>query len=357
MGQEEGWKDFVDEWGNPKGRHIAGRVALTGDASNRRYFRVRFEGEAHPRTAILMERQGTLGFKKSEEAVSGGAPEPPGDPFLLVADAFGALGLPVPSLYHRLPDGSKTLQEDLGDETFFSRLQRFPGEEDALTEKALALLVRLQAVRPEGPLSWVRDREYSRELVRWEFEHFVEYGLAGVPERDLGRIRKSFDREAADLAGEESKVLVHRDYHSRNIMVRSDGSLALIDFQDLLWGSPAYDLASLLFDAYRTVPLEKIERALGRYLDLAREGGGGRLPTSSKEEAMERLCRHAFQRNLKACGRFFYIADVKKNPAFLASVAGTHANMLRIVGRVPSMAPLYDTFSPYLRFPDTPFSP
>ncbi len=355
MGQEEEWKGFVDEWGALTGRRIAGRVPLTGDASNRRYFRVRFEGEDLPRTAILMERQGTLGFKKSEEAVSGGAPEPPGDPFLLVADAFGDLGLPVPSIYHRLPDGSKTLQEDLGDETFFSCLERQPGEEESLTERALALLVRIQSAQPEGTLTWVRDRAYSRELIRWEFEHFVEYGLAGAPERDLRRIREGFDREAADLAGEAVKVFVHRDYHSRNIMVRPDGSLALIDFQDLLWGSPYYDLASLLFDAYRTVPLEKIEKALDRYLALARQAGV--LPTVSNEEAMERLCRHAFQRNLKACGRFFYIADVKKNPAFLASVAGTHANMLRIVGRVPSLAPLYETFSSSLRFPDASPSP
>lgn len=355
MEQEDGWKEFVEEWGNREGRRIAGRVPLTGDASNRRYFRVSFEGERLPRTAILMERQGTLGFKKSEEAVSVGAPEPPGDTFLLVADAFETLGLPVPSIYHRLPDGSKTLQEDLGDETFFSCLQKHPGDEDFLTDKALSLLVSIQAVRPEGPLLWVRDRAYSRELIRWEFEHFVEYGVAGAQEGALARIREKFYREAADLAGEEIKVLVHRDYHSRNIMVRSDGSLALIDFQDLLWGSPYYDLASLLFDAYRTVPLEKIEKALGRYLELAQKAGV--LPAVSREAAMERLCRHAFQRNLKACGRFFYIADVKKNPAFLASVAGTHANMLRIVGRVPSLAPLYEAFSPYLRFPDSPSSP
>ena len=355
MTHDEEWKEFVEGWGREKGRVLGGRLPLTGDASNRRYFRVEFKGEGGPRTAILMERQGTLGFKKSEEAVSGGAPEPPGDPFLLVADALGRRGLPVPSIYHRLPDGSKTLQEDLGDETVLSRLQSEAKAEGSLTEKALSLLVRLQSARPDGDLSWVRNRPYSRELIRWEFEHFVEYGLANVPEGRLRQIREGFDREAADLAGEETKVLVHRDYHSRNIMVRADGSLALIDFQDLLWGSPYYDLASFLFDAYRTVPLERIEKALARYLDLAQESGV--LPETSHEEAMERLCRHAFQRNLKACGRFFYIADVKKNPAFLGSVAGTHANMLRIVGRVPSLAPLYESFSSYLRFPDPLSSP
>ena len=355
MTHDAEWKEFVEGWGKPKARIPAGRIPLTGDASNRRYFRVEFKGEEPPRTAILMERQGTLGFKKSEEAVSGGTSEPPGDPFLLVADALGRRGLPVPSIYHRLPDGSKTLQEDLGDETVLSRLQSEATAEESLTEKALALLVRLQAIRPDGDLSWVRNRPYSRDLIRWEFEHFVEFGLAGVPEGRLRQIREGFDREAADLAGEEAKVLVHRDYHSRNIMVRTDGSLALIDFQDLLWGSPYYDLASFLFDAYRTVPLERIEKALARYLDLAE--GAGVLPMATHEAAMERLCRHAFQRNLKACGRFFYIADVKGNPAFLGSVAGTHANMLRIVGRIPSLAPLYERFSPYLRFPDPPASP
>jgi hypothetical protein len=98
-----------------------------------------------------MERQGTLGFKKSEEAVSGGAPEPPGDPFLLVADAFGDLGLPVPSIYHRLPDGSKTLQEDLGDETFFSCLERQPGEEESLTERPWPFLSGFSLLSRRGP--------------------------------------------------------------------------------------------------------------------------------------------------------------------------------------------------------------
>ncbi|MGC8528788.1 MAG: aminoglycoside phosphotransferase family protein [Leptospirillia bacterium] len=355
MTHDDEWKEFVEDWGKENARVLAGRTPLTGDASNRRYFRVEFKEKTHPKTAILMERQGTLGFKKSEEAVSGGASEPPGDPFLLVADALGRRGLPVPSIYHRLPDGSKVLQEDLGDETVLSRLQSEAAAEEALTEKALALLVRLQTARPDGDLSWVRNRPYSRELIRWEFEHFVEYGLAGVPEGQRRKIREGFDREAADLAGEEIKVLVHRDYHSRNIMVRTDGSLALIDFQDLLWGSPYYDLASFLFDAYRTVPLEKIEKALARYLDLAQ--GAKVMPITARDAAMERLCRHAFQRNLKACGRFFYIADVKKNPAFLGSVAGTHANLLRIVGRVPSLAPLYESFFSYLRVPDSLSSP
>ena len=350
MAEEEDWRIFVEEWSKREGREISGRTPLTGDASNRRYFRVFLRGTKCPHSAILMEREGTLGFKKSEEAVSKTSPEPPGDPFLLVAEAFGRRGLPVPAIYHRRPDGSKTLQEDLGDETILSRMTSCPGEAQSLTEKSLALLVALQSERPEGDLSWVCARPYSRELVRWEFEHFVEYGLTEAPETALSEIREVFDREAAALAGEKVQVLVHRDYHSRNIMVRQDGSLALIDFQDLLVGSPFYDLASLLFDAYRTVPLDKIEEALARYLELGKKARI--LPETGFEEAMERLCRHAFQRNLKACGRFFYIADVKKNPAYLGSVAGTHANMIRLVRRVPSLLPLYRTFSGYLRFPD-----
>ncbi len=350
MAEDEDWRLFVEEWSRKEGREITGRTPLTGDASNRRYFRVFFRGAKRPHSAILMEREGTLGFKKSEEAVSKASLDPPGDPFLLVADAFGRRGLPVPAIYHRLEDGSKTLQEDFGDETFLSRVMAHPGQAELVTEKSLTLLVALQAERPDDDLSWVRARPYSRELIRWEFEHFAEYGLSGASGSALSEIGLAFDREAAALAGEKVQVLVHRDYHSRNIMVRQDGSLALIDFQDLLVGSPYYDLASLLFDAYRTVPLEKIEESLARYLELGQKAGI--LPETGFEEAMERLCRHAFQRNLKACGRFFYISDVKKNPAYLGSVAGTHANMVRLVRRVPSLAPLYRTFSDYLRFPD-----
>ena len=344
------WKAFVGEWlgktGQPGGFD---REPLAGDASNRRYFRVKFS-EGVPSTAVLMQKNAGEGFKKSEEAVSKAAEDPPGDPFILIARFLAANGIPVPELYHVRESGELVLQEDLGEHTLAGRLSQSPGETKSLTERTLSLLVALQKVPWKKGIPWLSGRTFSRELIRWEFEHFVEYGLAGAPDPALSRIRDLFDRESAFLARETSPVLVHRDYHSRNIMVREDGRLALIDFQDLLLGSPFYDLASFLFDPYRSLSMDEIRGWLDLY--LARAIAGGVLPADlSREEASELLFRHGFQRNLKACGRFFYIADVKGNPSFLGSVSGTHKNLERLARTLPALTSVYEEVRPFRRNP------
>ena len=237
------WKAFVGEWVARQGATGGfDRTPLAGDASNRQYFRVRFSDPDLP-TAILMQKNAGEGFKKSEEAVSATGEGPPGDPFILVGRFLRERGLPVPALYHVREDGSLLLQEDLGDHTLFGWLACDPEETDTLTDKALSLLVRLQKIAWQEGLPWISGRTFNRELIRWEFEHFVEYGLAGVSGEAQARIREDFDRESELLAKVDRPVPVHRDYHSRNLMVREDGELGLIDFQDLLLGSPLTPLS------------------------------------------------------------------------------------------------------------------
>jgi aminoglycoside/choline kinase family phosphotransferase len=128
-------------------------------------------------------------------------------------------------------------------------------------------------------------------------------------------IRGEFERIAELLAG-QPRVFVHRDYHSRNLMV--DGQrLGVIDFQDALMGPATYDLASLLRDAYIELDEALIDRLINRYLDRLttyREVWGNR-------ETFRRLFDlTSIQRNLKAAGRFVYIDRVKGNPKFLADI-------------------------------------
>ena len=347
---EGDWKGFVREWLERQG--LTGgfdRTPLAGDASNRQYFRVHFSDTSLP-TAILMEKNAGEGFKKSEEAVSGTGEGPPGDPFILIARFLRDRGIPAPALYQFRQDGSLILQEDLGDQTLHGRLAGEPGETDPLTGKVVSLLVSLQKLSWKEGLPWLSGRTFSRELIRWEFDHFIEYGLRGTSARAFARIQEDFDRESDLLAGDTPPVPVHRDYHSRNLMVRDDGELGLIDFQDLLLGSPFYDLASFLFDAYRTLPMETIRHWLSHYREMAVEEGI-LSPALSTEAAESSLFRHAFQRNLKACGRFFYIADVKGNPSFLPSVAQTHRNLERLAEALPELASVYERIRPHLRRP------
>ena len=351
MGEAKGWKDFVEEflaqrkWAT--GHEI---VPLAGDASNRQYFRIRLTGADRPSIVLMRKNQGEE-FKRSEEAVSVHGQGPPGDPFILVARFLKKSGLPVPDLYQTREDGSLILQEDLGDQTLFSRLAVHPEEEERLTESVLRLLVALQGLSWSGEMEWLEDKRYTADLIRWEFEHFLEYGLRSADPATLAGLREKIDHESKILAGSFPSVLVHRDYHSRNLMVREDGSLGLIDFQDLLLGSPFYDVASFLFDPYRNLSTEKIERWTRFYCDLALEKKI--LPKQTTlDDCLVALFHHAFQRNLKACGRFFYIADVKGNPSFLGSVSGTHRNLERLAGKVPELGDFHEQIRPFLRRPD-----
>jgi len=322
-------------------------LSLTGDASNRRYFRV--VSKKPPLSAILMQKGRPEGFKASEEKTGRGENVPPGDPFLLIGKMLSEASLPVPKILGENDDGSLLLQEDLGDASLYSYLKEHPEEERDLSFRILDLLLAFgKQTIPQDSL-WLRSRIYSEELLIWEFEHFLEYGVSISDPSVRSRIRSLFQEEALALFGRLPTVPVHRDFHSRNIMISGRGPV-LIDFQDMLMGSPLYDLASWVFDAYRTLPDDLLgELVLAHFhrgVDL------GLLPADLRQgEHRNLLARMALQRNLKACGRFFYIRDVKGNPGYMESVSGTHENMKRLARWEPSIAPLVESFLPFLRNP------
>jgi aminoglycoside/choline kinase family phosphotransferase len=182
----------------------------------------------------------------------------------------------------------------------------------------------------------------------WEFDHFLEYGIVarqGKPmcADDYLPIRGEFEKIAELLAG-QPRVFVHRDYHSRNLMV--DGErLGVIDFQDALMGPATYDLASLLRDAYIELDEALIDRLINRYLD--------RLATHrhvwTNREAFRRLFDFtSIQRNLKAAGRFVFIDRVKGNPNFLADVPRVMNYVKRNLQKYPELETLRKHLTPYV---------
>jgi aminoglycoside/choline kinase family phosphotransferase len=285
---------------------------LAGDASNRRYFRVR----AGDTSYVLMQMADPEGFKASEEAVTGAVPvdEPP---FLNLQRYLKAGGCPVPEVVGVDLERGLVLLEDLGDLSLMAWLAD-AGEEAAFARygEAVDRLVALQRDTPLDDGCVARHRTYTAELLEWEFDHFVEYGLEArlgnplAPEA-RGLLAGHFASISAEIAA-QAVTLVHRDYHSRNLMVRPDGSLGVIDFQDALMGPATYDLASLIWDPYVTLPEGLAEDLIARYRVQAPVPLGPDFPRA--------LARTALQRLLKAAGRFVYIDRVKGNPAFLADV-------------------------------------
>ena len=323
---------------------------LAGDASNRRYFRIELTG-ATARSVILMQLAEPEAFKQSEEAVSGAAHQVTELPFLNILSHLSKAGVSVPRLYHYDQPTGLLYLEDFGDLTLSEACREASAADlDARYTQAVDALVHMQvkATSSADPNCLAFHRSFDVPLLMWEFDHFLEYGIEarqGTPMKDEGRreIRGAFGKIAELLAG-EPRVFVHRDYHSRNLMV--DGArLGVIDFQDALMGPATYDLASLLRDAYIELDEALIDRLINRYLD--------QLATHRQVWTNREVFRRLFdftsiQRNLKAAGRFVYIDRVKGNPKFLSDIPRTLGYVRRNLYKYPELFALRSALARYV---------
>ena len=323
---------------------------LAGDASNRRYFRIELTG-ATARPVVLMQLAEPEAFKQSEEAVSGVAHQVAELPFLNILSHLSKAGVSVPRLYYYDQAAGLLYLEDFGDITL-SEACREAGSTDleARYTQAIDTLVHMQstATSPADPKCLAFHRSFDVPLLMWEFDHFLEYGIVarrGKPmcADDYLPIRSEFENIAELLAG-QPRVFVHRDYHSRNLMV--DGErLGVIDFQDALMGPATYDLASLLRDAYIELDEVLIDRLINRYLNRL----GTHRQVWANREAFRRLFDFtSIQRNLKAAGRFVYIDRVKGNPNFLADIPRVLNYVKRNLQKYPELDRLRNHLTPYV---------
>lgn len=324
---------------------------LAGDASNRRYFRIHLDGEPNNRTAsvILMQLAEPEAFKASEEAVSGTV-QIAELPFTNILAHLSAFRLPVPTLHYYDREAGLLYLEDFGDLTLLEACAKADASRIAsLYKQAIDSLVVIQgkATAPANPACVAFHRKFDVPLLMWEFDHFLEYGVnarrpAPMKAEDAVLVQNEF-RKIAELMAAQPHVFVHRDYHSRNLMV--DGNrIGIIDFQDALMGPAAYDLASLLRDAYLALDESLVDELIAYYLDgLARHGL--RMEPTAYRRVFDLT---SIQRNLKAAGRFVYIDRVKHNPKFLADIPRVLGYVRRNLEKYPELAPLRQHLAPYV---------
>ena len=223
-------------------------VPLTGDASDRKYFRVITPVEPRePREPVEPALSIVL-------ALHAGPIEFATLPFANVSELMQRIGLPVPVIRGH-SDGLGILAlQDLGDVTLQAHLgARSPAEHAALYRQAVALVEVLQRRGAElaSDAYLPYGIAFDVEKLTWELDfftkHFVE-GYRGIrlSADDRATLAEEWAVIARELAS-EPRVLCHRDYHSRNLML-SEGSLYIIDFQDARMGPDTYDLDSLLRD-------------------------------------------------------------------------------------------------------------
>lgn len=299
--------------------------AMPGGASTRRYLRVSAGGTS----AVAMFVPDAAPEEVTHGAVSARWP------FLEVHALLDARGVRVPRVLGEACDDGLLLLEDLDDLTLAAFLERSPERREEVYRLAVTDLARAQKMLrdlPDGSI--VRGRAFDETLLRWELDHFREWGL-DARERELSPAdRATFDAVADRLAQRIAALprgFVHRDYQSRNLMVKEPGGgleLVWIDFQDALLGPRAYDLVALLQDSYQSFDRAFVDARLD---DFAREAG---LDAKGRADLGRELDLVSVQRKLKDAGRFVFIDRVKKNPSFLDYVEPTLAKVRASLARL-----------------------
>ena len=303
----------------------------SADASFRRYFRLTFAAGSPSR--IVMDAP------PEKEDVR---------PWLHVAELFRAAGAHVPEVLAQDLDHGFLLLSDLGSTTYLNALQ--PPADQApdlhraahLYADALGALAAIQCASRPGVLP-----EYDRALLLRELQLFPEWYIArhkGVTltDAETAMLDTAFERIlAVNLA--EPQVFVHRDYHSRNLMLLdpADGLGAnpgIIDFQDAVYGPISYDLVSLFKDAYIHWDEDFILDMLIRYWETARKLG---LPVRAEFADFHRDFEWmGVQRHIKVLGIFARLCHRDGKDGYLADMPLVMDYLRRACKRWRDLGPL-----------------
>ncbi len=282
-------------------------VPVSGDASFRRYFRVTNAG----RTYIVMDAP-----PSHEDCV----------PFVALAQHWHQQGVAVPALVQKDLAQGFLLLEDFGDELLLGALTEPDADNldsaDTLYLGALTELLRIQQLT-EAPDFTLPP--YDAALLDREMQLFPDWLLSqqlglelGNSERALLDTAFAYLRESA-LA--QPEVVVHRDYHSRNLLVRPGTDLpGVIDFQDAVRGPVTYDLVSLLKDCYIRWPESKLDQWVAHYHRLSLDAGLHHADADTFRQWFELM---GMQRHLKAAGIFARLSIRDGKTGYLGDIPRT----------------------------------
>ncbi len=289
----------------------------SSDASFRRYFRVDAPDGA---TYIAMD-----------------APPPHEDvrPFIHVAEVFGEAGVSVPKVLEKDVDRGFLLLSDLGTTTYLHQLNHDTAHK--LYLDAIDALVLIQTQSKPGVLP-----EYDRALLHRELMLFPDWYIGKhlgitMTEKQTKLLNSVFDTLLANNLA-QPQVYVHRDYHSRNLMVTDRGNPGILDFQDAVYGPITYDLVSLLRDAYIQWDEEMVLDWAIRYWERARRAG---LPVSHDVDAFYRDFEFmGLQRHLKVLGIFARLFHRDGKDGYLKDLPLVMEYTRKAAGRYKALSPL-----------------
>src|SRR5580698_10784763 len=294
----------------------------SSDASFRRYFRVFHEGGTH----IVMDA-------------------PPGRedvrPYLNITVTLETAGVHVPRVYEWDIERGLLLLEDLGTRQYLPVLEA-GGDADQLYRDALQSLADIQV---RGRESAFQLPAYDREVLVREMALMPEWFCARHLQMELTRAQGEMLTAAFEFlvaeALEQPQVFVHRDYHSRNLMITRERNPGVIDFQDALRGPVGYDLVSLLKDCYISWPRKRVEGWVRDYRLMMHERGS-RSAGTNDAQMLRWFDVIGIQRHLKVLGIFARLWYRDGKSGYLNDLPLTLQYVIDACAAFPQLAGLRD---------------
>jgi aminoglycoside/choline kinase family phosphotransferase len=321
--------DAIANFLTASGWEGAERVFLAGDASFRHYERV--QDVATNRTAVLMDAP------PEKEPLA---------PFILVDHYLVERGYSAPQILAQEREQGFLLLEDLGDDSFTRLLKMQPHQEQKIYLAATDVLVKLHQQESPEEKPTLEVSPYNQAKLLEEVALFTDwYLVAQLGEEKANALRASYLAVWQDIIAVMPwlpSVVVLRDYHADNLLWlperEGEAQVGLLDFQDALIGSPAYDLVSLLEDARRDVPPEIVQMSINRYLQKM---------NWNKSDFMLHYALLGAQRNSKIIGIFTRLAKRDGKNHYLSLLPRVWAHLQHDL-RHPVLRPLKEWLDVHL---------
>ncbi len=303
---------------------------LTPDASTRQFFRVR-SGNGTVIACVYADGD-TDGPKQ----------------LIDVTGLFIEAGLPVARVISAVPEHSVVILEDLGDRILRdSLLTATEGERDRLIEAAIELIPKIQSATDLAISSGsiAGKLRFDSAKLSWELDFFREHYFHSLRGREVPTgLESAVSNEFKELSAwleQRAAVLCHRDFHAANLMIRPDGSLAIIDHQDARIGSVTYDLVSLLLDRVTEPPSD--DWIAGKIQHFLKSRPLLGLPAIAEQEFATEFDHQTAQRCLKAVGTFSFqsaFRDKKHFEAYVDPMFRIVIRSLERLGKYPNLREL-----------------
>ena len=301
-------EDLFEKW---SGERPTKTVLMPQSGSNRKYYRL-----CSDKACAI----GAVGENTREN-----------EAFLSFSKALAKAGINVPAIYGIDKEKDVYLQQDLGDTTLYSIIEKDKGKRLSSTVKGLykKVLNGLFEIQQKGrnaidfSMCYPRDC-FDKQSMMWDMQYFKYYflKLAGIP-FDEEKIERDFDALSDYLSEANCKYFLYRDFQSRNIMIDADGEPWFIDYQGGRKGARQYDVASLLYDAKAELSDAVRNELLSYYVSKLKPN---EMPTFLKY-----FYGYVLIRLMQAMGAYGYRGYFERKAHFLKSIPLALDNLLDIV--------------------------